>query len=610
MTEMTGAKASKGAVPIVFRACNAWCFGWFHAALPPALGVGVVLCRPMGYEAICAYRTYTRLAENLANAGFDVIRFDYHGTGDSAGSDTDPDRVRAWIDSSTSAANELRRLGGVSRLAFFGVRLGATLAAQAASQLGGVESLVLWAPCVTGAAFVRELRAASSNRSKPEPAQGGALPGDIEALGHSYTAQTLRDLDTLDCRRLDTPPARRVMVIGRDDMPVEGPLPTRYKELGMDTTYTVLPGYAGMMVEPHEGVLEHTTLGVITEWLSAAPVPQAALLDAPGAEAPHPVDPVVDGIRETSILFGSEQSLFGILAEPAEFPASDRRSETAILMLNVGGNYHVGPNRIYVRMARSWAASGYRAFRFDLAGIGDSRSGAGLSPSRMYSKESTADVRSAIDCLVAKGCKTFIVMGICSGAFLAFQTAMVDPRVTGQILMNPRLLEPQDENGGSAWQGAMQMHYKSTHFYRRALLHPEVYRRILRGEVDINGIAGRFRIVIQTRLKRAFDWLLQRAASQEDVLTMVRGLGARGTDTLLIMAAEDDGRDYIDFHFGTQGSRMLGYSNFRILLVEESDHTFSNSRSQKFVIANVQAHLEKRASIKGQAGVSSGATFS
>ena len=123
-----------------------------------------------------------------------MLRFDYHGTGDSAGSDTDPGRVAAWIDSIASAVTELKRRSGVSHIALFGVRLGATLAAQAATRLGGVDSLVLWAPC-TGRAFARELRAASANR-------GGAsmdgAAGDAEALGYRYTAQTLQDLQALD----------------------------------------------------------------------------------------------------------------------------------------------------------------------------------------------------------------------------------------------------------------------------------------------------------------------------------------------------------------------------------------------------------------------------
>jgi len=582
--------AGHAAQALVFEAAGAWCFGWYHAATRPARGVGVVLCRPVGYEAVCSYPTYTQLAENLAAAGFDVMRFDYHGTGDSAGSDADPDRVQAWIDSTVCAAGELQRLSGVSRLALFGVRLGATLAAQAAARLGGVESLVMWAPCITGRAFARELRAAHANRHSADQVSGAAGDGGIEAFGHTYTAQTLNDLNQLDCQRVDFQPAARVLIIDRDDMPAQGPLSGMYNAMGMDSSYQVLPGYAAMMVEPHQGALEHTTLGMIADWLSAAPRPQTALLHVLHEDAPRQIDPVLENVRETAIRFGPRQMLFGVLTEPAQLSPSDPRSATAILMLNTGGIYRIGPARLYVKMARAWAAQGYRTFRFDLQGIGDSGPALSSDKLSLYARDSTADVKAAIDCLEARGCSRVVVMGICSGSYVAFQTALVDPRVTSQILMNTRLLECQDET----WQSTMQSYYKSTHFYRRALLQPDVYRRLFRGEVNVAGIARRFHTVFKARIKRSLKRLLPFSSASPGVLAKVQHLSARGTDTLVISAAEDDGRDYLDFHFGPMGSHLRGNPNFRMIVVDKTDHTFSNADSQQVVIAAVQEHLDKR----------------
>jgi alpha-beta hydrolase superfamily lysophospholipase len=592
MTDSSDIEGIKSAIPIAFGTSELRCFGWFHAAHTPVREVGVVLCRPVGYEGTCAYETYTQLAEQLASAGFAVVRFDYHGTGDSAGSDTDPDRVRAWINSTIAATHEVMRLGSVARIVMFGVRLGATLAAQVASELGGVESLVMWAPCVTGRAFARELRASQSN--SPSTA-ADAAQGDIEALGYTYTAQTLQDLNTLDCQNVDAPPAKRVMVIGRDDMPVEGPLPTKYKAMGIETTYAVLSGYSGMIVEPHEGVVALDTLDSIVAWLSTAhPLrteASGATQDTATTNPSIQEASVFNGVRETPLTFGPEQNLFGILSESAELPVADRRSETAVLMLTVGSNHRIGPNRLYVKLARSWAAHGYRALRFDLAGTGDSRSAAGAySSHRLYSKGSTVDVQSAIDSLVAKGCKKFVVMGLCSGAYVAFQTALADPRVSGQILMNPRRLEWKE---GETLRSAMQNMYKTTHFYRRALWDIDVYRRLLRGEVDVQGIAGRIRVLVQARIKRAFDRLMRRPPSEEDVLANVKRLSARNTNTLMVIGSEDDGRDYIELHLGNRGSRMRNDPNFRMTLVEGSDHTFSTAGSQQFVANAVMEQLDK-----------------
>jgi pimeloyl-ACP methyl ester carboxylesterase len=583
------ARAAGPAEPLVFDAAGSWCFGWLHRGLPPVRRIGILLCRPLGYEAMCTYQTYAVLAETLARAGFDVLRFDYQGTGDSAGSDADPDRVAAWLASIAAAAGELRRLAGVRRLSLFGVRAGAALAVQAARELDDVDSLVLWAPCVTGRAFVRELRAASAGATAPPP---GAGAGDIEAMGFLYTAQTLHDLHALDCLRTERPPARRALVIARDDLPAEGPLPAAWRELGMDVTAEVLPGYSGMMVEPHKGVVEQASLDAIADWLLAAPAPEPA----PGVAA----EPVVfvprelpGGIREKPLRFGPGESLFGVLAEPPEGARGTGRSDTALLFLNVGHNYHIGPNRLYVNMARSFAASGWRTLRFDLSGIGDSPGTSGPRKGNYYAKGSEVDVSAAIDRLQAEGCTRFWLMGVCSGSYVAFQAAQADPRVTGQVLMNSRLLEWREGADENMWQASMQLHYKSTAFYRRALMRPQVYRRLLRGEVDVHGIARRVGTVIEARLKRAVGRLLHRGSREESVLAQARRITARGVDTLVVMAAEDDGRDYIEFHFGEDGSRMAGDPNFRMVVVEGCDHTFSSGAGQRVLIETVRRHLEQ-----------------
>jgi hypothetical protein len=180
-------------------------------------------------------------------------------------------------------------------------------------------------------------------------------------------------------------------------------------------------------------------------------------------------------------------------------------------------------------------------------------------------------------------------MGLCSGAYVAFQTALAEPRVTGQILMNPRRLEWKE---GETLQSAMQVSYKSTHFYKRALLDPDVYKRVLRGQVDVKGIVGRMLVLFNARLKRALNSTFQKDPAGEDVLANARLLSSKGTDTLMIIGAEDDGRDYIEFHLGVHGKRMGSDPHFKMNIVAGSDHTFSNSDSQDLVIAMVQQHLD------------------
>lgn len=574
--------------PLVFHSDAGACLGWFHAGALPRRQVAVVMCRPLGYEAMCSYRTYAQLAQTLANAGFDVMRFDYHGTGDSAGGDEDPRRVQAWLASIHAAIDEVRRMSGATRVALFGTRFGGTLAVQAALERGGVDSLMLWAPCASGRAFVREMRAAEAARGLASSASG------LEALGTLFTPGTLEDMGRLDAAKAQIAPARDVLIVGRDDVPGIGPLPDRFRALGADVTYTVWPGYAGMMAEPHEAVLAPETLESIAQWLvSATRVPARAEGDKAAAVRPPPAAAAFAGVAtaaaiESAVVFGRDGGLFGILSEPKRVVAP-QRAETAVLMLNVGGNYRIGPNRNYVKAAREFAAAGYRALRFDVSGIGDSRVEAGFSSDSMYRDWATVDVSAAIDMLAARGLRRFFLMGICSGSYLAFQTALRDPRVAGIMLMNPRLLEWDPEKSGP-WQSSMQQYYKSTRYYRRALLRSDVYARLLRGEIDVRGIAGRMGHLARARLARAWDKWRGRPP-HEGVLAKFRHLGRHGVETLLVMSEQDDGLDYVQFHLGADASRMRGHKGFRMVLVPNADHTFSTASCQGALIAVLREYL-------------------
>mgnify|MGYP003946478113 CR=1 FL=1 len=290
---------------------------------------------------------------------------------------------------------------------------------------------------------------------------------------------------------------------------------------------------------------------------------------------------------ETPVAFGADGALFGMLAEPNAAPL---RSDTAVLMLNVGGNYRIGPNRNYVKAARELAAAGYRTLRFDVSGIGDSRTEAGFTGDSMYRDSATADVSAAIDMLAARGCTRFFLMGICSGSYLAFQTALKDARVNGIMLTNSRLLEWDADKSGP-WQSRMQQYYKSTRYYKQALLRSEVYARLLRGDVNVRGIAGRMWDLMRARMVRAWDRWVRHAPPREGVLAKFRHLSHRGVETLVVMSEHDDALDYVEFHLGPDGRRMRKHRNFRFVLIPEADHTFSTVHSQRALIGVLRDHL-------------------
>jgi pimeloyl-ACP methyl ester carboxylesterase len=122
-----------------------------------ARGHAVLLCNAFGQEAIRAHRLYRVLGDRLASVGFDVLRFDYYGSGDSAGDDAEFDLSGAVADT-VAAGNLLLQRSRAQRLSCLGLRLGGNIAALASSQwTGGLDHLVLFEPVADGSAYVRNL---------------------------------------------------------------------------------------------------------------------------------------------------------------------------------------------------------------------------------------------------------------------------------------------------------------------------------------------------------------------------------------------------------------------------------------------------------------------
>ena len=117
---------------------------------------GAVLCYPFGVEYMRAHRAFRQLTTLLTRAGVHVLRFDWFGTGDSAGDGRDAS-VEQWRADVGDAVQELRDTTGLDRVSLVGLRLGATLALEGARGRDDVDHLVLWDPIVSGAAYLEEL---------------------------------------------------------------------------------------------------------------------------------------------------------------------------------------------------------------------------------------------------------------------------------------------------------------------------------------------------------------------------------------------------------------------------------------------------------------------
>jgi uncharacterized protein len=143
--------------PLLFGPSSRQLFGLFH----PAERVGetaVLICPPFGQEAIRAHRLLRVLADRLARSGVSVLRFDYYGSGDSPGEESEGE-LEGWRRDVCVAHEELQRLTDAPHVVWLGARLGAAIAVLAArSGRCDPTRLLLWDPIVDGKAYLAQLR--------------------------------------------------------------------------------------------------------------------------------------------------------------------------------------------------------------------------------------------------------------------------------------------------------------------------------------------------------------------------------------------------------------------------------------------------------------------
>jgi pimeloyl-ACP methyl ester carboxylesterase len=125
--------------------------------------------------------------------------------------------------------------------------------------------------------------------------------------------------------------------------------------------------------------------------------------------------------------------LFGITAEPATGAAGP-----LVVFLNAGLIPHVGPARLWVDLARRFAASGVRSVRFDLSGLGDSPARPAQRLHFSYPPEAIDDIGAVLASLSPEQPSDAILLGLCAGAYHAIEGGIA-LGVRGVCAINPIL---------------------------------------------------------------------------------------------------------------------------------------------------------------------------
>lgn len=135
-------------------------------------------------------------------------------------------------------------------------------------------------------------------------------------------------------------------------------------------------------------------------------------------------------MNERPLYFGPGNALLGILTLPDHLDPA----HPGVVLLNAGLLHRVGPNRLNVELARNLADVGFASLRIDMAGVGDSELPMGGLIDIERSREDTREAMTGM--AAATGLESFVVMGLCTGAYNAFRAALADTRVAGCVLLD------------------------------------------------------------------------------------------------------------------------------------------------------------------------------
>lgn len=263
-------------------------------------------------------------------------------------------------------------------------------------------------------------------------------------------------------------------------------------------------------------------------------------------------------MKERVFTFGADGILMGVLTEPA--PELARAGAPVIVVSNVGLNPRIGPQRVWVDLARTAAKLGFTTFRFDLNGLGDSLP---RRDARGDLERAATDLSEALDFLQKKRrAQRFIAIGMCSGVDPVHRVATTDPRVAAAIFLDGYTYETPRS--------------KLNRYVLRHLTVPGLSRVIKRRLPRVGG----------TEVGEADEIYVRDYPDPPQLAADLEAMLARDTKLLFLFS----GGLWMYFNYAEQFFEMLP-TNFRgrieVELRREADHTYLIPSERQRMVSRV-----------------------
>ena len=508
--------------------------------------------------------------------------------------------MEAWRSSVRDALNMLKDALMCEAVSLIGLRMGATLAALCAQDDLGIENLVLWEPVVKGRRYVRELSALA--QTARQSSSGGE---NVEAVGYLYSFETIRSLGAVDLTTA-TPVFSRGLIVRNELGSKDTALLDHLLKLGRHVEQVAFDGYEDMMAEPQDTVIPEAALSFISKWLRSTEhdADMRGHLFAP-EKAAFDSSMILAGpgqVRERVHRISEVPDLFGITSEPEKVP----ENHPWIVMLNGGAAHRVGPNRLYVKLARDLASLGFPSFRIDISGIGDSEADEGRLENDTYPATAVRDASLTIDYLRRlKPGRSIVLMGLCSGAYAGFQAAAQLPQseLVESILINPLTFFWRE---GMSIEAPPTQHLQAWHYYRGIILDWRNWWKLLSGKTNMGLKGAVTRFFQRMFVRRPFEPMLSSGTfdaakwggyshpAKEDLTADLTSAEAKRRMITMFISENDPGYFLLMHKARRKALAMIRGGKLNCTFVEGADHTFSTVISRDKLSGLISRHLISR----------------
>ena len=222
--------------PFFFGSSSKRLFGVYH---PPKGQVvrseGVVMCYPFGMEYMRSHRAFRQLALLLSKKGFHVFRFDYYGTGDSAG-EGEEFSIEQCVEDVGAAVDELKDTASITNISLVGLRLGGAIAHRVSMMRSDINRLVLWDPIITGDAYINEMLQGFLEESPNTP-----IEGTIGVNGFPLTKLMRENFKQINLVTADQPKSESLYFVTSNERDEFNQLKQSLEQLPVNMSYSHIP---------------------------------------------------------------------------------------------------------------------------------------------------------------------------------------------------------------------------------------------------------------------------------------------------------------------------------------------------------------------------------